>query len=873
MNSCPPVTPGRLRKREDLLGVLLVAIVCLAVPMRGGQAQPVDPAPVSAPTSAPSLQSLLDRAIFWRQHGRPDLARQVLDQALAAEPANVEAIYQSGLVAIDSGDTDKARSLLDRLIALAPSDARVERLKQSIARGRISPVLIEQARAASSSGNQGAAVGFYRQAFAGLPPPLEFAIEYYNALAGTEEGWAEGRERLGALAKRSPGDASLQLSYAKALTYREVTRREGIAILSGLAPNSQEAIKAWSNALVWLNASLSDEPLYRAYLADHPDDKAVAARLAELTAPLTPDTAERALGLAYTAVADKRYAEAERLFLIALDFEPNNTSALTGLASLKMNAGRTKEAMDYMDRAVAIDPDLKDQYADLYKAGTFVSGYNAASAAARAGRLAEAERLLRPLIGAGYKEQRIAIALLASVKERQRQHAEAEKYYRMVLKVRPGDREATAGLYRVLVAQNKLAAAQALEARVPAELRERMQDSFAAAEAEKLRKEAEALARAGNAAGARQAYDQALGRQPDNPWLRLSYARFLTTQGDDRAAEGIMAPVTAGASPGAEGLHAAALFALDRDRLQEAAALLNRIPGPKRDKDIKALAEDIALKSTLKAARQAAASGDQAQAQSIFRALAQRKDLTPAMQGEIAAALADLGDSAGALALARRELAKPVPAGAKFGDYAALLGVIASEGGESETEAMVARLQPLASNDEDRRQLTAMRGSLIATRADRLRQAGQGQAAYDLLIPVLRADPENATLQAAMARVYASAKMYDEATAIYDRLLARTPGDRDLALQAVWAAFGAGDHDRARDLIDPLLESGWQNSQLYYADGLLSRAEGDNGRAIRSLEKAQALRATELGVSLTDISASSVPGGASAATSLYPPIK
>lgn len=857
--------------REELSGALLVAALCVAVPMAGARAQQADPAPAATPV--PTLQSLLDRATFWRQHGRPELARQLLDQVLAAEPANVEAIYQSGLVATETGDAAKAAALLERLTALVPSDARVDRLKQSIARGQISPALIEQARSASRAGDQAAAVAFYRQAFAGLPPPLEYAVEYYNALAGTEEGWAEGRERLGALAKRSPGDTALQLSYAKVLTYREVSRREGIAMLARLAPTSQEALKAWSNALVWLNASLSDEPLYRSYLADHADDKAVADRLAELTAPLKPDTAERAVALAYTAVADKRYAEAEKLFLIALGFEPDNTSALTGLASLKMNAGRTKEAMEYMDRAVAIDPALKDQYTDLYRAGTFVSGYNAASAAARAGRLAEAERLLRPLIGAGYKEQRIAIALLASVKERQRQYAEAEKYYRMVLKARPGDREATAGLYRVLIGQNKLAAAQALEARVPAELRERMQDSFAAAEADKLRKEAEAMARSGDVAGARRTYDQALSRASDSPWLRLSYARFLLKQGDDRGAEAVMAPVTAGTSPGAEGLHAAALFALERGRPQEAAALLNRIPGPKRTKAIKALAEDIALKNTLKAAQLAAASGHQAEAQATFRSLAQRKDLTPAMQGEIAAALAELGDGAGALALARRELAKPLPAGAKFGDYAALLGVIAREGGESETEAMVARLQPLARNDEDGQQLAGMRSGLIATRADRLRQAGQQQAAYDLLLPALRADPRNETLQAAMARVYASAKMYGEAMKIYDRLLARTPGDHDLALQAVWASFGDGDYDRARELIDPLLESGWQNSQLYYADGLLSRAEGDTGQAIRSLETAQALRATELGISLTDISLSSAPVGGSVAVSPYPPIE
>ncbi|PWR25684.1 hypothetical protein DKG74_01595 [Zavarzinia aquatilis] len=878
MTSTTSADLGRPGIRAGLFASLLLAAFGLGVPLGGAVAQNAPAGPAAAPeatspSSLQSLQSLLDRASFWRQHGRPDLAQQLLEQVLSIDPANVEGIYQSGLVAIEAGEEQKAAGFLERLTALAPSDTRVDRLKQSLARGRISPALIEQARAATKAGDAAGAVAFYRQAFAGLPPPLEFAVEYYNALSGTEEGWAEARERLGALARRSPDDKGLQLDYAKALTYREVTRRDGIAMLARLAPTSEEAVRAWRNALLWLNAAPADEVLYRDYLAAHADDKDVADRLTVLTAPMKPDTADRAVSLAYTAVADKRYAEAEKLFLIALGFDANNTSALTGLASLKMNAGRQKEAQDYMDRAVAIDPSLKEQYSDLYRAGAFMSGYGAAQAAARAGRLDEAERLLRPLIGAGYKEQRLAVALMASVKERQRKYAEAEKLYRSVLKARPGDKDATAGLYRVLVAQNRMAEAKALEARVPADLRERMQGSLAAAEADKLRKEAEALAQAGNAAGARQAYNQAVSKLPGDPWLRLSYARFLLRQGDYQGADGLMTLASTGPAPSAEALHAAALYALDRGKPQEAAALLNRIPGPKRTRDIKALADDIALKNTLKAAQLAAASGNRDQAQATFRSLAQRKDLTPAMQGEIANALSELGDKPGALALARRELAKPLPAGAKFGDYAALLGVVAREGNESEIEPLVARLQPLARNDDDRRQLSALRNGLIADRADRARQAGRPQEAYDLLIPALQADPNNEGLQAALARVYSSAGMYGEATAIYDRLLTRAPGDRDLALQAFWAAMGEGDHDRARDLIDPLLDSGWQSSQLYYADGLLARAEGDTGQAIRSLEKAQALRAGELGVSLTDMSIRPGSPGTAPVPATYPPLR
>ncbi|MCF4164837.1 tetratricopeptide repeat protein [Zavarzinia compransoris] len=821
-----------------------------------------------APTEAKpevSVEDLLQRASYWRQQGRPDLAKSLLVQVLKIEPDNPDALFQAGLVAIDEGETEEAEAYLARLAAAHPGNVRVERLKMAMARGQISPELIEQARAAAKAGDSAGAVKIYRDAFAGLPPPLEYAFEYYVAMAGTEEGWEEARRRLGTMAKENPGDLRIQLAYGRILTYREVTRREGIGILARLAPSSVEADRSWRDALTWLDASKADQALYDAYIAAHPDDGEVASRWAKVIEPMKPDTAEHAVTLAYAAVADRKYAEAEKLFLKALDFDPDNVNALTGMAGLRMQSGRAAEALKYMNRAIEIEPTLRTEYHDLYDAARFMNDYYAASGAAKRGRYSQAERLLRPLVAGKAKERSIAVALLASVLASQKKYAEAETYYRQALRLRPRDKNVITGLYRVLVARGKLAEANALADRVPSDIRADVAGDMARAEAAKAVSAAEARARAGDMPGAMAAYREAIGKAPDDPWARLAYARLLREQGRAADAEAVMQAVLDKPQPSAEALHAGALFALDRNRLQEAGALINAIPGPKRSAEIVTLSQEIVLKTTLREARQAAAAGEKSRALSALNTLAARKDLTPALWGEVASTMADMGEVNQAVAIARRELAKPVPAGASLSNYSALVAVMARYGSQSETEALVARLKPKARTAEEIRQFADLEAGLVAGRADALREQERYRAAYDLLMPPLGRDPENATLLGALARVYAASGNYDQAAGIYDRLLARAPGDEDLAMQAVWVAIGQSDYDRARQLLDPLLEQGTPSSQLYYANGLVLRAEGWNGAAIRALEKAKELRAQELGVGATTL------GPPSASAGLYPP--
>ncbi|TDP44902.1 tetratricopeptide repeat protein [Zavarzinia compransoris] len=798
-------------------------------------------------TEAGGIAVLMQRATFWRQRQRLDMAQSMLDQALAIDPSHPDALFQSGLIAVETGKRAEAEAYLARLAAAKPGDVRIERLKMAMDRGQISAAVIEQARQAARDGDNENAVKFYRQAFAGLPPPLEYALEYFMALAGTVEGWSEARTRLGDMLARSPADDGLKLSYARVLTYREASRREGIALLAAMAPTSPEADRSWGEALAWLDAARADEALYKAYLAAHPDDQAVAARWARAIKPLEPDTPDNAVQLGHIAVQAGKLDEARALFAKALELDPNHANAMAALASLLAHDGKTDEARALLERAFALDPALRTRAAGLYETTVFYGAYQRANAAFKAGRPGEAERLLRPLLDGRHQDRHLAVALMARAMAAQKKYAEAEKYFREALARSPKDQGLVDGLYGVLVDAGKTAAADALVPRISPALREGAGKRAAQAEAEAAKARAETLARAGDIDGALAAYRGAIGKSPDDPWLRLAYARLLRRQGQQQAAAETMGPPLARPAPMPAAFHAGALFALDAGRLIEAGTLLNAIPGPARTPEIVKLADDIGHRLQTAQARAAVAAGDRDRGLASLRALARRGDLTPAQWGEVASGLAEFGDTAGALAIARRELAKPPAASASLSDYAALIGLVGRHGTPAEGEALVARFRSKARTPEEIRQIAEMEAGQIAARADRLRTGGQIEPAFALLEPALGRSPDNPALLGALARIYVDAEMPDEAEALYDRLLAQSPEDEGVIMQLVWLAIGRQDFHKARRLLDPVLERGTADYQAHYADGLLLRQDGLNGAAIEAFERAQSLRQQELG--------------------------
>src|SRR5690606_22871873 len=83
-------------------------------------------------------------------------------------------------------------------------------------------------------------------------------------------------------------------------------------------------------------------------------------------------------------------------------------------------------------------------------------------------------------------------------------------------------------------------------------------------------------AAAGNVAAAEGQFQQAVTANPDDPWTRFEYARFLLGQGRLAAADSVMQPLSASTAP--ESLYASALYLSRSGREGAAVAMMKRIP-------------------------------------------------------------------------------------------------------------------------------------------------------------------------------------------------------------------------------------------------------------------------------------------------------
>jgi hypothetical protein len=80
----------------------------------------------------PGEQLLLDRANYWRAHDRLDLATGLLDKVLAVNPKQPDALYLSGLLALQRSDAAASQGFFDRLRQLAAADPDAAELVKTL---------------------------------------------------------------------------------------------------------------------------------------------------------------------------------------------------------------------------------------------------------------------------------------------------------------------------------------------------------------------------------------------------------------------------------------------------------------------------------------------------------------------------------------------------------------------------------------------------------------------------------------------------------------------------------------------------------------------------------------------------------------------
>ncbi|WP_369058505.1 cellulose synthase subunit BcsC-related outer membrane protein [Caulobacter sp. 73W] len=832
------------------------------------------PSAVEAQSTTQAVDALLKQATFWRERGRKDLAEQALNRALTANPRSADTLAALARYAAEDGNQDAAKRWTDRLRSVAPNDSRLASLSQvragsgtvataNAARGGATPEVAE-ARRLARAGDTTGAVRAYRKAFPDGKPQAAYRLEYYRTLSGVSESAAEGRRGLEALLRERPNDKAVALALGQALTYQESTRREGISQLSRLSRDggavAGQARASWRQALLWMGSRPADLPLYEDFLRTGADAE-VSAKVAQINnntaretaaretaarnaaqqraatpaAPVDRGAPYRTQGFAALERGDLQTAEAN--FQSALRIRAGNSDALGGVGLVRLRRENFTEAKTFLQRAIRAAPANRGRWTEALGTATFFGDLRAAQAAAARGDVAQAERLARPLASGSFKDRALAQQLLADIFLRSGRNAEAEQAYRQVLAANRNSTDAQAGLIEALLRLNRFAEAEQLARATVDRTPGPLNDTRARIEHAK----AQQFLAGGDYSSAYASFEAALAADPTDPWIRYDFARFLVSQGQGPAAEGLMAMLAQ--STTVEGLNAAALFAQQQGRSAEAYALLSRIHPQARTPALNELAGQLYLDTAIQQAKDLRTSGRNAEALTLLRELLARPNMPVGVQGSIADALYDLGDKPQAINLAQRILTSGA-VGADPAAYGGFVSVLARSGRDAEAAALIRQIgaTPAANTPSGRQGMSGLVATLGYERSDRLRLAGDYAQAFDVLSNAFASAPNDTRLLSGLARLYQSGGMTAQAGQVYDTLLRMNPNDPEAFNGVLEAAVARGDTSRAKEMLRVAMQRTPGDPNLYLIAARIEQSSGDKSAAIKALETARVLR-------------------------------
>ncbi|MDH6169022.1 tetratricopeptide (TPR) repeat protein [Variovorax boronicumulans] len=823
---CPPWLrrgPGRIPAAQWMACLGLLAAVCASSPARA---------------QADAGAALVEQGNYWQTQGRADLAEESWRKLLRVDPQSADAMYGMAQVELSRGNAEPARSWISRLRAAHPNDSRIARLTQQAQQPGQGSTL-QRARAAARAGRSAEAVELYRSQFDNRPPPEALALEYYQVLSSTPQGADEARKGIEQLVKEHPDNASYRLALAQLRTYSEPTRREGIRSLVELTkqPTVGTAARAsWRQALIWLDARAADIPLYQDYLASNPNDAAVSARLETLTTGKATAAASPGvpLGEGFKALDRGDPATAEQRFQQALRTKADDPEALGGLGLVRLRQERFGEAQELLERAARGSGGSK--WNSALQSATYWNLVGQARTAREKNDARGAQALLERAVRIDSRES-VGQVALADLRAAAGELPQAEQGYKRVLESKPSDTQALRGLIAVYGRQGRADEAMALARQLTPEQASQL-GGLRDIQVEQARAKARQQADAGDAPGAQRTLEDAMLAAPDSPWVRLDLANIYRRQGLTAEARGVMEGLLMSQPDMPDALYASALLASETGDAAGGIQYLERIPAASRTRDMAALQRRL---WALSQAQRAQALARQGQVDAARQVLGQAEaalssDMPTELWGQLAGAYAEIGDAPRALAMSRQLLARSPNPG--IGDRLLYASVLLKTKQDVELSAVLRQLQPAGMTAAQRSDFDSLRIAFALRQTDALREAGNLEAAYNAMAPVLAERPDDPRAMAALARLYSAARDETQALALYQRVLQRNPADLDTLLAAAASASALRQHSEAENYVMAALKQAPDQSRVLAAAGRVYRNAGDSRKAEQYLRAA-----------------------------------
>ena len=630
----------------------------------------LSPDPLNATEVAPE-QWLLEQVRVGEASHQDDLVRQSLYRLELMAPENPQVLAARLRLALREGNLTQAQEQLEKIHRVAPdSDVYHQaQLSLKMAKPEVQQQL-QQARLLATAGRLAEARAQYDALFAGQPPTLDLAVEYWQLVARIPGQKEKAQAQLLALNTQYPGDVSLRLQLAK-MAFEQGQSEQAIALLKQVA-NSNEGREPAAD--LWL-AQIKAQPVSNQSVANlqrfmgvfDSGAPAIAAQqeLQRQQAMLAdPHYQARVRGLEQVARGGSTGAIAP--LRKALEEKPNDAEVLGAMGLAYSRAGNRSQALSLFEQAKNAEQDgfNSGKWTSLIQTNRYWLEIEQGDKALKANDLNQAAVHYQRAQQIDLRDPWAQIGL-GDVAVARHDDAQAEQAYRRALSGDRSNSSAQRGLANIYQRQSPQKALDYIDS-LPASQRAKLADKQQGIQNELLSADAERFAANRQWPQAAQNYEKILQRNPDDVWTTYHYANALREMGRNSDADAAFARLAAKRPADPQQVYAYSLYLSGTDRDAAAIKHLDTLPQAQWDDNMREMSQRITLDKTLSDIDQLIAQGDTDEAKSHLQtAKLPASGLSLNQQRRVAMAWHDVGETVKAANLLRpvTAAAEKLPAG------------------------------------------------------------------------------------------------------------------------------------------------------------------------------------------------------------------